>query len=100
MLDSLRESKFSEKFHFWVNYFYYECLHCINSIKSNCKIFCLMLVGTISLSIQPQQNEAQSLCLVLGVHKISPNKKTKESIRQWQLEMKIFMCVSNSTQCK
>ncbi len=55
-------------------------------------------MGTIGLSIQLQHNEAQSLCSVLWVHKISQKKKgKKKSIRQWQLKMKIFMCVSNSS---
>lgn len=43
-------------------------------------MFCLMLVGTITLSIQLQQNEAQSLCLVSWVHKISPNKREHKTM--------------------
>jgi len=41
-----------------------------------------MLVSTISLSVQLKQNEAQSLCLLLWVHKISPNKKKEKKKKE------------------
>jgi len=57
-----------------------------------------MLVSTISLSVQLKQNEAQPVLVVVGAQNIpEQKKKKKESIRQWQLKMKVFMCISNST---
>ncbi len=95
ILDGLRASTFSENFHFWWTISNMCASTVLTRLKATAKYSALCWWEQLVYLFNCSKIKHKACARCCGCTKYPQTKK--KSIRRWQLKMKIFMCVSNST---